>query len=176
MNLRLSTDVGLKMLRLTDSASSLKLRGNETSSTSEIEMVVENVTSSDINTAPLVVNETTCSSSMTPGMMVNYTLSTNNVTMRKDSFNTNTPPPVDVDARIMSSTKTPETNYTSSFSNAAMGNDVIIGSNMSEPVVNYDRNSSSETLDINRTNSSQHVTGKRSVKCSKILHLVLPRS
>ena len=168
-------DVGLKMLRIRDSATSLKLRDNYTSSSvriitnetssSEIEMVVENDTSSSnktisndiisFNMALPAVNDTT-SSSKTTG--INYNFSTNE-TMRNDSFSSITPLPDDDDTR-MSSSKTPGMNYTSSFLNVAMSNDVI-SSNMSVPVVN-ERSGSSETLEINNRNSSQQVKGKRS--------------
>ncbi|XVF50539.1 hypothetical protein PTKIN_Ptkin04bG0109200 [Pterospermum kingtungense] len=174
LNMRLSTDIGLKILRITDSASSLKLRDNDTgsfmriivneTSSSETEMVVENDTSSsndtisrDISSFTMVVNDTTSSSPQG----INYTLGTNE-RIRNDSFNTNTAQPVDVDAS-MSSSKTLEINYTSSFSN-------VNSSNKSVPVVN-DRSSSSETVETNSTNSSQHVMDVVVEKMKPLCHV-----
>ncbi|XWS50782.1 hypothetical protein CRYUN_Cryun12cG0118300 [Craigia yunnanensis] len=159
-NVRLSMDFGLKMLRITDSASSLKLRANDASismritvnetSSAEIEMVVANEKSSSNET---IIRNNTISFNM-PLSVVNDTFSTN-VTMRYDTISSNTPVPAYDDDR-MSSSKTPGINYTSSSSNVAMRNDTI-SSNMSVPVVN-DRSSSSETLEINNIkNSSQQV-------------------
>ncbi|XVE58816.1 hypothetical protein DITRI_Ditri04bG0199300 [Diplodiscus trichospermus] len=159
LDTRLSMD-GLKMLRITDSSSSLTLRGNDSmriivneTSSSEIEMVVDNDTSSSnetisndrisYNIVPPVFNDT-ISSSKTQG--INH-ISSSNETIRNNSFSYNTPSPAGDDAR-MSSSKTPGINYTSSFSNVAKSND-IISSNMSVPEVN-DRSSSYR-------NSSQQV-------------------
>ncbi|XVF12259.1 hypothetical protein REPUB_Repub08aG0100100 [Reevesia pubescens] len=181
LNMKLSMDVGLKMLRITDSVSSLKLKANDTSnsmriivnetSSSEIEMVVDNDTGSsnetiiNFNITLPVVNDTT-SSSKSP--WINNTLSTN-VTIN-DSFSSNTPPPADDDDR-MRSYKTPGIYYTSSSTNVTlMSKDVII-SNISVPPVVNDRSSSSETLEINNRNSSQQVNDVIPQKMKSICNL-----
>ncbi|KAK6261397.1 hypothetical protein QUC31_007213 [Theobroma cacao] len=169
LNMRLSMDAGLKMLRITDSASSQKLWANDASGSKEL---MSNDKSSFLR---IIVNQT---SSPQIEMVVDNDTSTSNETISNDmvSFN-NMPLPV-VNETI-SSSKTQEMNYTLS-TNATMRNDIIsyntplpaadddrmssssnltttndlVSSNMSVPVV---KSSSSETLEINSRNSSQQV-------------------
>ncbi|KAK8657109.1 hypothetical protein V6N13_035366 [Hibiscus sabdariffa] len=126
LNKSLSMDVDLKMLKMAESARSLKLRDNDTgsliptvddgTSRSEIEVVVVANSTGSSNETIIVGNA--ISSNTTLLSMVNDDFSTNS-TSRNDTISSNTL--ADDEGDRMSSSGTPESNYTK----VALSNETI---------------------------------------------------